>query len=86
MQGHGATVQVCWRLPYWPRMSWELPPVGFLDIHNVDKCGSGWWARATPLKNMSSSIGMMTATQYFWENSKNGNQSPPGIVDDDYRG
>ena len=25
----------------------------------------GW---ATPLKNMSSSIGMMTATQYFWEN------------------
>ena len=32
----------------------------------------GW---ATPLKNMSSSIGMMTATQYSWE--KNGNHSPP---------
>ena len=27
------------------------------------------------LKNMSSSIGMMTETQYFWENSKNGNQT-----------
>ena len=27
-----------------------------------------WW---------SSSIGMMTATQYFWENAKNANQSPP---------
>ena len=27
----------------------------------------GW---ATPLKNMSSSIGMMIATQYEWENAK----------------
>ena len=25
---------------------------------------TGWWFLATPLKNMSSSIGMMTATQY----------------------
>ena len=32
----------------------------------------GW---ATPLKNMCESIGMMTATQYFWENSPNGNQT-----------
>ena len=31
---------------------------------------SGWWARATPLKNMTPSIGMMNATQYFWENAK----------------
>ena len=29
----------------------------------------------TPLKNMSSSIGMRTETQYFWENAKNGNQT-----------
>ena len=28
----------------------------------------GAWA--TPLKNMSSSVGMMKATQYFWENKK----------------
>ena len=27
----------------------------------------GW---ATPLKNMSSSIGMIIPTQYFWENKK----------------
>ena len=34
----------------------------------------GW---ATPLKNMTSSIGMMTATQYFWEKFKiDGNHSP----------
>ena len=32
----------------------------------------GW---ATPLKNMSSSIGMMTATQYEWENKIDGNQT-----------
>ena len=25
----------------------------------------GWWARATPLKNMSSSIGMIMETQYI---------------------
>ena len=32
---------------------------------------SGWWLYTHPvLKNMSSSIGMMTETQYFWENSK----------------
>ena len=33
-----------------------------------NQCLVGGWA--TPLKNMSSSIGMMTATQYFWENAK----------------
>ena len=32
----------------------------------------GW---ASTLKNMSSSIGMMNATQYFWENKPNGNQT-----------
>ena len=36
----------------------------FMDIHLLV---GGW---ATPLKNMSSSVGMMKATQYFWENSK----------------
>ena len=30
---------------------------------------SGWWARATPLKNMSSSIGMMMQPN-IWENKK----------------
>ena len=34
----------------------------------------GWWFFATPLKNMSSSVGMMTATQsiyiYIWENKQ----------------
>ena len=34
----------------------------------------GW---ATPLKNMSSSVGMMKATQYFWENSKFMATKPP---------
>ena len=29
----------------------------------------------TPLKNMTSSIGMMTETQLIWDNSKNGNQT-----------
>ena len=37
---------------------------------------SGWWARATPLKNMRQ-LGWWLATQNSWENSKNGNQSPP---------
>ena len=36
---------------------------------------SGWWSRATPLKNMTSSIGMMRATQYSWENKIDGNQT-----------
>ena len=36
----------------------------------------GWWLfEPTPLKNMSSSLGMMKATQYFWENAKNGHQT-----------
>ena len=35
---------------------------------------TGWWLSHPVLKNMSSSIGMMNATQYFWEN-KNGNQT-----------
>ena len=39
------------------------------------KCTPAWWARkATPLKNMSSSIGMMTFPTE-WENSKNGHQT-----------
>ena len=29
---------------------------------------TGWWARATPLKNMSSSIGMIILN--IWENKK----------------
>ena len=38
----------------------------------------GW---ATPLKNMSSSIGMMTLTQYFWENKKwQPNHQPATII------
>ena len=31
---------------------------------------SGWWFLATPLKNMTSSIGMIRNSQYFWENAK----------------
>ena len=34
---------------------------------------SGWWARATPLKNMSSSFGMISNPIYG--NIKNGNQT-----------
>ena len=34
----------------------------------------GGWGK-TPLKNMSSSIVMMTATQYEWENEIDGNQT-----------
>ena len=37
----------------------------------------GWF---TPLKNMSSSIGMMTLTQYFWENKIHGNQTTNQIA------
>ena len=38
---------------------------------NVTPRLSGWWARATPLKNMSSSIGMIIPNPiYFWENKK----------------
>ena len=40
------------------------------------KTKSGWWLGKNPvLKNMSSSIGMMKATQYSWEHAKNGNQT-----------
>ena len=41
---------------------------------------SGWWFLATPLKNMSSWIGMMTATQYSWENIIHGNQTTKQIL------
>ena len=41
---------------------------------------SAWWLVWTPLKNMTSSIGMMTATQYEWENAKLMATKPPGIV------
>ena len=41
---------------------------------NKLKLVGGW---ATPLKNMSSSIGMMKATQYFWENKKLMATKPP---------
>ena len=40
------------------------------DSDHMKGMKSGWWARATPLKNMSSSIGMIIATQYIWENKK----------------
>ena len=36
---------------------------------------TGWWFLATPLNNMISSIGMMKATQYSWENKIDGNQT-----------
>ena len=36
------------------------PMVGFPHL----ACFSGWWARTTPLKNMTSSIGMIIETQY----------------------
>ena len=34
----------------------------------LQEVSSGWWARATPLKNMSSSIGMIIPN--IWENKK----------------
>ena len=44
------------------------------------KCITGWWARATPLKNMSSSIGMMRNSQYFWENKIHVFQKQLGLL------
>ena len=35
----------------------------------------GWWLGWTPLKNMTSSIGMIRHSQYEWENAQNGNQT-----------
>ena len=65
--------------PWWARQSEDY---GMYCIHDVKQYDwteiiTGWWARATPLKNMSSSMGMMTATQYFWEILIDGNHSPP---------
>ena len=37
----------------------------------------GW---ATPLKNMTSSIGMMIYSQYFWENKIDGNQTTTQLI------
>ena len=39
---------------------------------------TGWWFFATPLKNMSSSFGMMKATQYIQK--KNGNQTTNQMI------
>ena len=36
----------------------------------------------TPLKNMTSSIGMIIATQYFWENKIHGNQTTNQFTND----
>ena len=38
---------------------------------------SGWWARATPLKNMSSSVGMMRFPIWMGKCQIHGNQLPP---------
>ena len=62
-----ALVNQRWWLNHWIHL--VQPPNLMVDYH-LPYWKSGWWARATPLKNMSSSIGMMTATQYFWENKK----------------
>ena len=45
------------------------------QCHKQTISGNGGWA--TPLKNMTSSIGMRTATQYFWENAKLMATKPP---------
>ena len=39
------------------------------------KTQSGWWFFFTPLKNMSSAIGMIRNSQYEWENKIDGNQT-----------
>ena len=42
---------------------------------------TGWWARATPLKNMISSIGMIISN--IWENKKwQPNHQPDSDVGD----
>ena len=45
---------------------------GLLECHLT-----GWWLGVTPLKNMSSSIGMIWNSQYFWENIKLMATKPP---------
>ena len=39
-------------------------------IMMMETTGSGWWFSHPSEKWWSSSIGMMTETQYFWENAK----------------
>ena len=46
-------------------------------ILDNNKWYSGWWLGHPIPKNMTSSIGMMFETQYFWENKIDGNHSPP---------
>ena len=43
----------------------SLATMKLLAIEIWDIKSPGWWARATPLNNMSSSIGMMNATLYI---------------------
>ena len=52
-----------------------IPPTSWEKQKKVFPWFTGWWCFATPLKNMRSSIGMRTATQYFWENFKHDNQT-----------
>ena len=50
-----------WEVFHLPLTHWSLLMVVISGL-------SGWWARATPLKNMSSSIGMIIP--HIWENKK----------------
>ena len=55
----------------WPSRCQTLGTHG--DVKRWSTTLSGWWARATPLKNMSSSIGMISNPIYG--KIKNGNQT-----------
>ena len=57
-----------------------------LQLFQWVKKTSGWWFLATPLKNMSSSIGMMTEPQYFWENKIDVPNHQPEIKDHESTG
>ena len=70
-----------WRCaPPWGPAPGDAPPdadavqAGHGKIHGISYLVGG---PGPPLWKIWTSIGMMNATQYFWENSKNGNHSPP---------
>ena len=60
------------------RAPWKRRDEGVSFQPKKRETTTGWWASIpTPTWKMMEleSIGMMTATQYFWENLKNGNQT-----------
>ena len=70
-----------WRI--WVRqLVWFFPRQLSNRFQTSTEIFSGWWARATPLKNMSSSIGMISNPIYIyiWENKIDGNQTTNQIL------